>query len=263
MEYNATSYTRSGAQGRAPGSSQSGPGAPGGRDQLLSSSVVRYVRGEFRQSIDAVALEVPLEILLNGRRTVTTMRTPGADIDLALGQLLTSGLVPHYVQFEFLDFQETDEAIQVHCPVAGRFPAPEPGARQAMETPMAELAAKLLAMRATLEERQRLHRHTGATHCAMFFDQDCAPVSFGEDVGRHNAFDKCVGDAVRRAALARARHAVITSRLSHEIVSKAVRTGISVLAGFSVATSNAVDMAREHGMVLVGRLRDETMVIYE
>ncbi len=235
-------------------------------EQLLSNQVTRYHRGQFHPSIDTVALEAPLAVFLNGRQAAETMRTPGADKDLALGLLLTSGHIPGSVGFETIEFHETDSAIRLRCPIAGRFPTPKPGSRPAAQSdlgpPLAELAQQLLSMRATLEERQRLHRHTGATHCAMFFDQACEPLSFGEDVGRHNAFDKCVGNAIRHGGLDRAHHAVVTSRLSHEIVNKAVRAGVRVLAGFSVATSIAVDMARDHGMVLVGKLRDEAMIIY-
>ena len=235
----------------------------GSHDQLTSNRVVRYFEGRFQPTIDTVAQESPLAVYLNGRKAAHAMRTPGADRDLAVGLLLTSGRIPQWTDFKAIEFQESDAAIRLLCPDADGPAVPFPEPLPPLGLPMAELAEQLLDMRAVLEERQRLHRHTGATHCAMFFDQDCAPLSVGEDVGRHNAFDKCVGGALRQGMLDRAHHAVITSRLSHEIVSKAIWAGVRVLAGFSVATSIAVDLAREHCLTLAGRLKDETMIIYE
>ena len=239
----------------------------GKHEGILSNQVVRYSRGEFYSTIDTLALEAPLTVFLNGARELATMRTPGADRDLAVGMLFTSGRIPRHADVDAARFRETEETVHLEWGGVSRWkntgapqrPVPEAGP----PTPLAELAAHLLEMRAVLEERQRLHRHTGATHCAMFFDHDRSQLSFGEDVGRHNAFDKCVGSALRRGALDRAHHAVVTSRLSHEIVTKAIRAEIRVLAGFSVATSIAVDLARGSGLTLVGRLRDDTMIIYE
>ena len=234
----------------------------GSGEGILSNQVVHYLRGQFNAAMDTVALEAPLAVYLNGEEAASTMRTPGADRDLAVGLMITSGRMPRDLDYACLGFTDEDGAVRLDWDGARRAAAGDES-RKDLPEPLARMAEQLLSMRAVLEERQRLHRHTGATHCAMFFDRQCAPLSFGEDVGRHNAFDKCVGSAARQGCLDAAHHAVVTSRLSHEIIRKAVSARVRVLAGFSAATSIAVEMARKNDIVLVGRLRDETMIIYD
>ncbi len=250
-------------------------------DQLQEAStsrfITRYANKRFESVFETMAVEAPLTVSFEGRTVASTMRTPGADEDLAIGMLFDRGLLCASEVDSLIASSHGPELVSLQrrkppIPFGPReshrgssFGRPESPleSRGSLEPlPFEELVSKLFVMRDILNNYQQFFRQTGATHCAMFFNAEGFPTAFGEDVGRHNAFDKALGSALRAGCFAESVFGVVSSRLSHEIVSKALHTRILVLAGFSVATSIAVDLAREYGLALVGRLRDDRMNIY-
>jgi FdhD protein len=111
-------------------------------------------------------------------------------------------------------------------------------------------------------QTQRVFRETGGTHGAALYDRLGLRLAFAEDIGRHNALDKAVGAAMRTGDLSRARVALVSSRLSFEMVQKAAAAGIEILAGISAATSLGVQLAARQGMTLVGFLRGDRLNVY-
>jgi FdhD protein len=252
---------------------------------------------------DDVAVEEPLEIRVAGDALAITMRTPGADRELALGFLYAEGVI------RSLD----DVGSVAHCgrpgdegfgntidvlPGPGRVLAPEriEGTRRGTLTSAAcgvcgrlsidDLVARcapldddtrvdattLARLHGLMRERQALFARTGGAHAAALFTpprpgtgaavEIAAPV-MGEDVGRHNAVDKVVGQMIFAGALpAAGRVLLVSGRASFEIVQKAAMAGIPVVASVSAPSSLAIDLAARVNVTLVAFLRGETMSVY-
>ena len=136
---------------------------------------------------------------------------------------------------------------QVRRPVAGRAPAPH-ATREA-------LFAALAALRA----HQPLSAATGAVHAAAACHADGCVLAAHEDVGRHNALDKLIGALALTGT--RADFILVTSRVSFEMVDKALIAGAAMLVGISAPTTLALDHAREHGLTLIALARSDAMLV--
>ena len=123
-------------------------------------------------------------------------------------------------------------------------------------------AAALWRALSELRERQPLNTATGATHAAAWATRDGALACVREDIGRHNALDKLIGALHRSGIDPAAGFAVITSRASFEMVLKAARAGIELLAAISAPTALAIALAESAGQTLVGFARGEDCVLY-
>ncbi len=265
------------------------------RDESIREVGARKWRGgAAREESDRLAVEEPLEIRLGGRRFTLTMRTPGADEELAAGFLLAEG---------FIDSREELGEIRR---VRDRKGAPEPNAIDViLNVPAAGLRARLkrnfavssscgvcgktsiealerriapitsavtisarqvLAMPARMRAAQAVFAATGGLHAAAIFALGAGELellALREDVGRHNAVDKAVGWALRAGLAPLAEHALMVSgRLSFEIVQKAAAAGMPILCAVSAPSSLAVELADEVGVTLVGFVRDGGFNVY-
>jgi FdhD protein len=228
---------------------------------------------------DRVAVEEPLEIRIGGRPVAVTMRTPGHDEELALGFCLSEGLQPREARLPDdlaanmveVDAPGFDPArlqrsfyTSSSCGVCGK------GALEAVavEAPRVESALTLpLPLVASLPDRlresQAAFAATGGLHATGLFSPVGEPVCVREDVGRHNAVDKVIGEGVRAGRLPLAGHVLMVSgRASFELTQKAAMAGIPVLAAVSAPSSLAVELAREVGITLVGFLRGDGANVY-
>jgi FdhD protein len=112
----------------------------------------------------------------------------------------------------------------------------------------------------TLE--QPVFNQTGAVHAAGIFNQELNLLTSAEDVGRHNAVDKCIGDLFQLNQMSQGRILVVTSRVSYEIVAKAFKANLAVIVAVSAPTSLAIDICKELGIQLFGFVRGEKFVRY-
>lgn len=247
---------------------------------------------------DTLAVEEPLEIRVGqagGPRPplAVTMRTPGDDLDLALGFLLTEGLIgaagdvltaqlcagsdqpntynvvdvvlaPHVpppVTDPSRNFYTTSS-----CGVCGKasIDAVRTRSRFDVAPDRVSVAARTLAgLPDRLRAAQRAFDRTGGLHAAGLFTAGGDLVCVREDVGRHNAVDKVVGWALRAGRLPLTGHVLLVSgRASFELAQKASMAGVPVLAAVSAPSSLAVDLADQVGLTLVGFLRGATMNVY-
>lgn len=125
------------------------------------------------------------------------------------------------------------------------------------------LAARALPTVAQeMHARQRLFARTGGTHAAAIFDAAGKLLAFGEDIGRHNALDKAIGKCLLQGLPLAGQGAVLSGRVSLELVAKAARAGLEVVAGVSAPSSLAIDVAQRCNITLCGFVRGERATVY-
>ncbi|GIH13158.1 formate dehydrogenase accessory sulfurtransferase FdhD [Rugosimonospora africana] len=258
-------------------------------------SIVRIDTSTGQQSRrpDSLAAEEPLEIRVDHSALAVTMRTPGNDIDLALGFLLTEGIIGsdddvHTAQLcAGTDTPNTYNVVDVKltpgvpppvtdpsrnfyttssCGVCGKasIDAVRTRSRFAVDQDSAKIeASTLVTLPDTLRKAQRTFEATGGLHAAGLFTTDGQLVVIREDVGRHNAVDKVVGWGLRERRLPLDGHVLLVSgRASFELVQKASMAGIPIIAAVSAPSTLAVELADEVGLTVVGFLRGSTMNVY-
>ncbi len=245
---------------------------------------------------DRLAIEEPLEIRLDapdGPSTLTvTMRTPGNDIELVAGWLLAEGLVERADDIDKISYC-VDAALggdqQFNVVTAGLRLPPQHGLQERLTLTSSSCVVRgtasiealqslgypaigegpamavgvLTRLPDVLRAGQRTFEATGSVHGAALVDADGIPLVIREDVGRHNAVDKVVGWALleRHHPLVDAA-LVVSGRVSFEIVQKAARAGVGLIAAVSGPTSLAASLAEEVGITLVGFVREGTCVVY-
>lgn len=244
---------------------------------------------------DTLAVEEPLEIRVAGRPLAVTMRTPGSDIELAQGFLLTEGFIAdrsdiaavRYCNSRGADGANTYNVLDID--LAAEVALPETGvernfyttsscgvcgkasldaiAQRTRHSPADDTVGVrtqvLTSLPDTLRAAQKVFDSTGGLHAAGLFTADGALLTVREDVGRHNAVDKVVGWAVEQQRIPLSGTVLMVSgRASFELVQKAVMAGVPVLAAVSAPSSLAVDLAQDSGLTLVGFLRGASMNVY-
>ena len=261
----------------------------------LRVRVLRASLGHRSEKEDRVAVEAPLEFQLHhpalGLEPVsfgTTMRTPGDDEWLAAGLLYGEGIIHRPADIDVIESStrrpnvvnvrlRPDVAIEVPAP-ARRFSAGsscgvcgttglDDAIGRAAATRIADAGrtelAVLLRLPGLMRRQQSKFGDTGGIHAAALFDFGGALQSIAEDVGRHNAFDKLVGENLLAERLPLADHIVLLSgRASFELVQKALRAGVAILAAIGAPSSLAVNLANASGLTLVGFLRENHCNIY-
>ncbi len=268
------------------------PAAPSG---TLNVRILRVSLDGRVPKDDRVAVEAPLEFLLHhpalGLEPLsfgTTMRTPGEDESLAAGLLYGEGIVDQSTDIVAIESStrrpnvvnvRLQPSVQIvpntpsrlfsagsSCGVCGTTGLDAAIARAAA-THLAGSGQVAFSMLLRLPDRMRAAQSkfgdTGGIHASALFDFSGNLLAVAEDVGRHNAFDKLVGTSLMSGDLPLTNRVVILSgRASFELVQKAIRAGVSVLAAIGAPSSLAVNLAVTSGLTLVGFLRDAHCNIY-
>ncbi|MFE6905102.1 formate dehydrogenase accessory sulfurtransferase FdhD [Streptomyces erythrochromogenes] len=259
--------------------------------------VVRIRNGAAGVRPDTLVAEEPLEIRLNGRPLAITMRTPGDDFALAVGFLVSEGVLGAASDVRAVTYCEgaTEDGSNtynvVNVQLAAGVPVPDitlernvyttsscglcgKASLDAVRTasrfpgvvaadPVRVPAEVLTGLPDRLRAAQKVFDRTGGLHAAGLFTAEGELLDLREDVGRHNAVDKIVGRALQAGRLPLTGAVLLVSgRASFELAQKAVMAGIPVLAAVSAPSSLAVDLALESGMTLVGFLRGPDMNVY-
>jgi FdhD protein len=250
--------------------------------------VLRVAAGQATSTRDAVAVEAPLEVRLNGEPFSVIMRTPGADRELAAGFLFSEGVVADRDDVSEIVVDEDASSVDVtlapsrasalpeilrtrrqvtmssSCGMCGRVSADSLDrdvtvAAAAWTVP----AAIISTLPSTLRESQRAFAETGGLHAAGLFDRQGRLERSAEDVGRHNAVDKLIGHLWLDGRLPLNDALLcVSGRLSFELVQKALLAGVPLLAAVSAPSSLAVDLAIQGGMTLIGFVRGERFNVY-
>ena len=264
---------------------------------MIKSLVVR-VEGRITREPreDLLAVEEPLEIQLGYERrgwrvhksVSITMRTPGADAELAAGFLFTEGILTDGAQIEAIHSGEDENITRVElragvevdlrrlerhfytassCGVCGKasIAALNLNARQPRPAagPIFDPAA-IHEFPATLRATQAVFDQTGGLHAAALFDPAGQLLGLREDVGRHNAVDKLIGSQLLAGKVLPLDDCglFVSGRASFELVQKALAAGLPLLAAVGAPSSLAVEMAQTHGMTLLGFVRCGRFNIY-
>ncbi|MCW2521620.1 MAG: formate dehydrogenase family accessory protein FdhD [Mycobacterium sp.] len=244
---------------------------------------------------ETLAVEEPMEIRINGTAITVTMRTPGSDVELAQGFLLTEGVIGQRddiarVQYcrgadedgvnsyNVLDVSLAPNVVMPDVDVTRNFYTTSScgvcgkGSIDAIrlisrhspgDDPTVVATETLSAMPDQLRSAQRIFATTGGLHGAALFDADGTMLVVREDIGRHNAVDKVIGWALENDRIPLTGTVLLVSgRASFELTQKAVMAGIPVLAAVSAPSSLAVDLAGQAGLTLVAFLRGDSMNVY-
>jgi FdhD protein len=243
---------------------------------------------------DTLATEEPMEIRVGGpdqeaRSVAVTMRTPGNDFELAVGFLFTEGLIApgdvHRVAYcdDLGDEEQRYNVVTVtlgrpfdherlhrnffatsSCGICGKAALEDVEVRCAPVATGTEVSASVLvSLPDALRAKQRVFDRTGGLHAAGLFTPAGELITLREDVGRHNAVDKVIGEQLLAGRVPLADHVLqVNGRASFEIVQKAAVAGIPVVSAVSAPSSLAVDAAERFGMTLVGFVRDGRCNVY-
>ena len=254
---------------------------------FISGGISRANGAKITRDEDRMAIEEPLEIRLGKSPIAVTMRTPGHDAELAVGFLLTEGVIhkvedvaaiaePNRVLLNVISVKlrpglrfDRDRLNRYFhttssCGLCGKTTLEAIKVKTQPVSSDLKISPQLLyALPAKLRDEQETFDETGGLHAAALFDANGELQFVREDVGRHNAVDKVVGAALRGGQLPLDQKILLVSgRASFEIMQKALVARIPIVAAVSAPSSLAVALARKFKMTLVGFLRGESCNIY-
>jgi FdhD protein len=272
-----------------------------GRPQAPEVVTERWSPAGWEEVADRLAAEEPLQLLIDGQPLSMVMRTPGRDVELALGLLWAERVITdrrqvHHVRLsaeageseaagasirvdaDLMESNQVDISLDSAsgrrvqrsflsssaCGVCGATTV-ESLALEFQQLPSGPCVDPTILglLPDRLRVKQRLFEQTGGLHAAGLFDALGNLDTLREDVGRHNAVDKVVGRALLVGRLPLAAHILVVSgRGGYEIVQKAVAAGIPIVAAVGAPSSLAVATARRFGLTLVGFLRDRRFNVY-
>jgi FdhD protein len=267
------------------------PAAPG-------LHIRKWDAGRWSDSPDAVVTEEPLQLLLDGEPLSVVMRTPGQDIELALGLFFAEGIARSLADIKYVRLSaesgESEEGVEVDASIVDSNQVDVQLAHAPRRRPERSMLAsaacgvcgavliedlrrdlstlgagpsidpKLLpGLVERLRSGQGVFERTGGLHAAGLFTASGDLVCMREDIGRHNAVDKVVGRMMLEARLpAHDLVLVVSGRAGYEIVQKAITAGIPLVAAVGAPSSLAVALSREFNQTLVGFLRGERFNVY-
>ncbi|MGF1563992.1 MAG: formate dehydrogenase accessory sulfurtransferase FdhD [Flavobacteriales bacterium] len=235
---------------------------------------------------DALVIEHPLRIVINGEPLTVTMQTPGHEKELVRGLLHSEDIwrQSHSAPEMTVVRNESHPIDEIHvklpaeqlgagyvnsrqllsvasCGICGRTEfTPRTGQLAASGRPLTSSILKKAFK--NFNEHQVLFHATGGCHGAAAIAHDGALLSIMEDIGRHNAVDKVIGDLINRSLLSGAKCMLVSGRISYELVAKCFMAGIPTIAAVSAPSTLAIDFAKELGVSVIAFCRDDRMTVY-
>jgi FdhD protein len=247
------------------------------------ASIIHFQNGAGDKQAEVRALinERPLTIHVLGGQDYTIMRTPDHDLELATGFLFSEGVVDRFDEILMLDqCPSGPDRIQVRLHGARKMPRRSLHlisscglcGREDIEKLVHGLepvtddftvrAEYLYVLPRAVLARQALFQQTGGSHAAALFEAEGDILILREDVGRHNALDKVLGHALARKISFKGKGIYLSGRASLEMIVKAARAQIAVVAAASAPTALAVELAQRVGITLCGFVRGQEIAVY-
>ena len=258
------------------------------------SSIYQSVKLSKNSSVkieDSLVIEAPLQININNEPYTVVMRTPGSDEALIKGLLYAEDICKKNEDFK-LSVVKTEEDFSTimnvnitkeklgkgylnkrtllsisSCGICGKKELKDlkvaGNALKIKDTTYIESFVDTVnLMFLKMKELQKTFKTTGGSHACAIFNKKNELLTIQEDIGRHNAVDKCVGDLISNSQLKEAKYMLVSGRVSYEIVSKAFLAKIPFIIAVSACSSLAVDFAKEFGICLIGFSRGDKMTVY-
>jgi FdhD protein len=242
-----------------------------------------FKKGEYYSEDDAVAIETALELRVDDEFIAAFICSPGMEENLAVGFLLSSGLLKNADDVESVAFSnnrcnvnlKADAELRQRMEVAVRrvvttdCSAPEilRTLRTGGDIPALDFSLDIVTKTVTqlvseMRDSQEIHRKTGATHAALIQELVSTARIIAEDLGRHNAVDKCIGAGISNSMNLKNCILISSGRLTADVVSKCSWASIPILVSSSVATDAGVKAAQKANVTLIGSLRGGKMRLY-
>lgn len=252
-------------------------------------AAVKYIAGQPQETSETLAGEEALQIKINGKAYTITMRTPGQDKVLAAGLLFTERVIRlpqdiiHISEIPavlgdhtlIVDILVKEEALagknlfnrsiasSASCGVCGKIELCDLLTPEQPLVTSEKLDINLISdLRQQMHAAQSTFQKTGGSHAAAVFTIDGRMLSIKEDIGRHNAVDKVIGELFLKNWLQKAAILFISGRVSYEIVAKCAQAGIPFLLAVSAPSSLAADFCRRKGITLIGFCRENRATVY-
>ncbi len=244
--------------------------------------IVRIRQGEHEKIDDLVTIEAPVTIYLNGSELVTLLCTPEKLEFLALGFLRSEGLLSGMADLESIRIREEEGLIEVDlkkgaglaeklygkrtvtsgCGKGTVFFSALDSLRSSPLTGELKISAEtVVGLMSSLQDKAELYKATGGVHSAALADREKL-LYFCEDIGRHNAIDKIVGQCLCEDISTEDKIIVSSGRLSSEILLKAAKLKIQLLISRAAPTSLCIELAKNLNITLVGFARGKRLNIY-
>lgn len=245
-------------------------------------SLIRYDKGNIEETPDIVVREFPLTIHINKERIVTLLCSPKDFTYLSLGFLLSEGLIKEKSEIKAIEidekkgmayievmgkentFQRISEKAKISKGCSGGsllYNVKDKLHDIPLDNNMKISYKKVLSMMKEFSGKSELFQNTGGVHSAALSDGDNILI-FHEDVGRHNALDKVIGDAFMKEIDFLDKILLLSGRISSEMLAKAARRNISILISRSAPMDLALEMGKEINMTIIGFARGERFNLY-
>lgn len=250
--------------------------------RIVNKKIIRVRRGKREELEDPVVVEAPVTIYLNGRELVTLLCTPEKLDCLALGFLRSEGLLSSFEEVTSIRVREEEGLVEVDLKNAANLAEKLYGKRtitsgcgkgtvffnvldslrsSPLEGKLKIGADVVLNLMESLQEKAALFRSTGGVHSAAMADREKI-LYFCEDIGRHNAIDKIIGESLLAGIATDDKIIVSSGRLSSEILLKAAKLKIQLLISRAAPTSLSIELAESLNITLVGFTRGKRFNIY-
>ena len=265
--------------------------------QTSTRRIIRWHQSTPQTDDDELVIEEPLEIRVGQQSLIVVMRTPGHDFELASGFLYTENLIQSVDDIEIIAYCEdvkTEDAlltefqniVNVHlanevdfeehsgwqrnfhanasCGLCGKMTIESVKHQvEPLESNISVEQSVFYSLNDRLRKAQSVFEKTGGLHAAGLFNEEGELLIVREDIGRHNAVDKVIGQALLSDLLPLDRYILMVSgRASFEIVQKALFARIPFVVAVSAASTLAVELAEEGNLTLIGFMRGERMAVY-
>lgn len=247
----------------------------------------KFNQGSVSKVTDPLSIEAPLQISINGESFTVVMQTPGDEKDLATGLLHAENVILDFSKVEWEEIRNEQNQIEElrlttpsfnfgdgylssrsllsvsSCGICGKKEIQDLLPKEeALHQDLTVKPNQIFEMFNTMSDAQKAFKITGGCHGIAAFNLKGELLSIREDIGRHNALDKVVGDLLSKGKLQQAKVLTFSGRTSYEMVSKAFRAKIPIIASVSAPSSLAVDFSKEFGLTLIAFLRKSKGTVY-